>query len=59
MTAALTVAAEAPRVRTRIGELLMVGGLTPLLFPLSWLLRRKLGLDDAASKVQKLEWKVK
>jgi hypothetical protein len=28
-------------------ELLMVGGLTPLLFPLSWLLRRQLGLDAA------------
>ena len=28
-------------------ELLAVGGLTPLLFPLSWLLRRGLGLDAA------------
>ncbi len=28
-------------------ELLLVGGLTPLLFPLSWLLRRSLGLDTA------------
>jgi hypothetical protein len=30
-----------------VGELLAVGGLTPLLFPLSWLLRRGLGLDMA------------
>ncbi len=28
-------------------ELVLVGGLTPLLFPLSWLLRRALGLDSA------------
>jgi hypothetical protein len=33
--------------RGRVLELLMVGGLTPLLFPLSWLLRRSLGLDEA------------
>jgi hypothetical protein len=32
---------------TGLGELLLVGGLTPLLFPLSWLLRRRLGLDAA------------
>src|SRR5437588_350417 len=31
--------------RARLGELLVVGGLTPILFPLSWLLRRQLGLD--------------
>lgn len=31
--------------RGRLVELLLVGGLTPLLFPLSWLLRRTLGLD--------------
>jgi hypothetical protein len=30
-----------------VGELLLVGGLTPLLYPLSWLLRRSLGLDAA------------
>ncbi len=30
-----------------LGELLLVGGLTPLLFPLSWALRRALGLDAA------------
>ncbi len=38
-----------PRARrwAGIGELLLVGGLTPLLFPLSWLLRRWLGLDAA------------
>jgi hypothetical protein len=30
-----------------LGELLLVGGLTPLLYPLSWLLRRSLGLDAA------------
>jgi len=29
----------------RLGEFLLVGGLTPLLFPLSWLLRRSFGLD--------------
>lgn len=30
-----------------LGELVLVGGLTPLLLPLSWWLRRALGLDDA------------
>src|SRR4051812_7173735 len=30
-----------------VGEFLLVGGLTPILFPLSWLLRRRLGLDMA------------
>jgi hypothetical protein len=29
------------------GELLLVGGLSPLLLPLAWLLRRAFGLDDA------------
>lgn len=41
---------ELPRSRAwrgRVGEFLLVGGLTPLLFPLSWLLRRALGLDAA------------
>jgi hypothetical protein len=28
-------------------EFLLVGGLTPLLFPLSWIFRRVVGLDDA------------
>lgn len=31
----------------RLAEFLLVGGLTPLLFPLAWLLRSTLGLDDA------------
>ncbi len=42
--------ALAPERSTRwagLGELLLVGGLTPLLFPLSWLLRRRFGLDAA------------
>jgi hypothetical protein len=30
-----------------LGELLLVGGLTPVLYPLSWLLSRAIGLDDA------------
>ena len=30
-----------------LGELLVVGGLTPILFPLSWLFRKALGLDTA------------
>lgn len=51
MTSALT---EQPRPlapslsrgwKARLAEFLLVGGLTPLLFPLSWLLRKKLGLD--------------
>jgi hypothetical protein len=29
------------------GELLLVGGLTPILLPLAWCMRRALGLDDA------------
>ena len=35
------------RLGTGLGELLAVGGLTPLLFPASWALRRWLGLDAA------------
>jgi hypothetical protein len=35
------------QARAGLGELLAVGGLTPLLFPVSWLLRRSLGLDAA------------
>jgi hypothetical protein len=40
--------AEPSRSRARahsVGEFLVVGGLTPLLFPLAWLLRRSFGLD--------------
>jgi hypothetical protein len=47
---------DAPRARSdsssrpdrksrRLAEFLLVGGVTPLLFPLSWVLRRRLGLD--------------
>jgi hypothetical protein len=42
------VAPSLPRARTRaaaVGEFLLVGGATPLLFALSWLARRTLGLD--------------
>ncbi|HEY8079177.1 MAG TPA: hypothetical protein VIF62_33825 [Labilithrix sp.] len=46
MTAALTLA-DSSRPRWRVAELLLVGGATPILFALSWVLRRKLGLDDA------------
>src|SRR5262249_37288351 len=40
---------EPMRSRTwaALGEFFVIGGLTPLLFPLSWLLRRGLGLDAA------------
>ena len=34
-------------MKGRLGEFLLVGGLTPFLFPLSWLLRRTFGLDAA------------
>lgn len=37
----------AKRSSLRLGELFAVGAFTPLLFPISWLLRRWLGLDDA------------
>jgi hypothetical protein len=33
------------RWRSPIAEFLLVGGLTPFLYPLSWLLRKTLGLD--------------
>jgi len=33
--------------RARLVEFLVVGGITPLLFPLAWLLRSLLGLDSA------------
>jgi hypothetical protein len=32
--------------KAAVREFLLVGGLTPLLFPLSWILRRAVGLDD-------------
>lgn len=35
------------RVASGLTEFLLVGGLTPLLFPLAWLLRHALGLDAA------------
>jgi hypothetical protein len=35
------------RASRRVSEFLLVGGLTPLLFPLSWLLRRTFGLDSS------------
>jgi hypothetical protein len=31
----------------RVGEFLAVGGATPLLFPLAWLLRKSIGLDSS------------
>ncbi len=34
-------------LRGRLAEFLLVGGATPLLFPLSWLLRLRFGLDAA------------
>src|SRR5262245_42123204 len=43
----LPLAPPRPRRWEGLGELLLVGGLTPLLFPASWLLRRALGLDMA------------
>jgi hypothetical protein len=33
--------------RQRVVEFLLVGGVTPFLFPLSWLLRRRFGLDSS------------
>jgi hypothetical protein len=53
---AITAQAEEPEERQRstalsrpggIAEFLLVGGLTPSLLPVAWLLRRWLGLDDA------------
>jgi hypothetical protein len=37
---------EAPRLRAVV-EFLLVGGATPFLFPIAWLMRRALGLDTA------------
>lgn len=42
------------RAPSRWAELLLVGGITPFLFLLSWLLRRLLGLDDAELGVSAL-----
>jgi hypothetical protein len=39
--------AEPRRWPRALAELLLVGGLTPLLFPISWLLRRRFGLDPS------------
>jgi len=51
MTTALATTEGArarPRARGgRLVEFLMVGGLTPLLFPLSWMLREAFGLSEA------------
>jgi hypothetical protein len=52
---AVVAQAHAPAAETaagrgwpgRVAEFLLVGGITPLLFPLSWLLRRTFGLDPA------------
>jgi hypothetical protein len=43
--AALSSLTAADR-KAAVREFLLVGGLTPLLFPLSWILRRAVGLDD-------------
>jgi len=49
----------------RIVEFLMVGGATPFLFPIAWLLRRALGVDTAelpgeaiapASRLSPVRW---
>ena len=42
-----SLAPARPSRGSRLGELLLVGGLTPILFVVSWLLRKSLGLDDA------------
>ena len=36
---------KAPGIRSALVEFLLVGGLTPFLYPLSWLARRTFGLD--------------
>jgi hypothetical protein len=39
---------ERPKWRVSpLGEFLLAGGITPLLFPLAWLLRKSVGLDSA------------
>jgi len=40
-----------PSRRDALVEFLLVGGITPLLFPISWLLQAQLGLDEAAFRV--------
>src|SRR5262249_8221002 len=50
MTMPMSLALAPSRARSwgiYVLELLLVGGVTPLLFPISWLMRKKLGLDDA------------
>lgn len=46
---ALELPRRAPALRRPggLGEFLLVGGVTPLLLPLAWWLRRALGIDDA------------
>jgi hypothetical protein len=46
---ALELPRRAPALRRPggLGELLLVGGVTPFLLPLAWWLRRTLGIDDA------------
>lgn len=47
VTTPMPLAPSRPRRWDGLGEILLVGGLTPILFPVSWLLRRALGLDMA------------
>jgi hypothetical protein len=50
MTTATVDSLDSPRPPWRvgpIGEFLLAGGITPLLFPLAWLLRKAVGLDSA------------
>lgn len=47
MMKAPSLALELPRPPRKVAEFLLVGGLTPALFVVSWLLRATLGLDDA------------
>jgi hypothetical protein len=44
---ACTRGAASSRIGSRVGEFMLVGGATLLLFPISWVMRRWLGLDDA------------
>ncbi len=47
MMSAPSITLALPRTRHGTVEFLLVGGLTPVLFALSWLLRTALGLDEA------------